>query len=154
MLLKYTWFEEEYECQLAIARIKEQLNILPDLGYSFSTEDIESEYLKAIDIISDRAEAYLRLGILYNRSGQFAKSYEVLHTGKLISLDVTLNKYMLFVIASEYESYFSDELSVACYHLNKKQEGVSLINKVINEPGHAHLKKHYQSNLDHFSKLK
>jgi len=154
MTLKNTWFEEEYECQLSIAYIKEQLNHNPDLGYSFSNEDIENEYLKGISIINDRAEAYLGLGITYNKSRQFKKAYDLLKKGKLISLEKAVEKYNLFIVHNKYELYFNDELSVACYHLNKKEEGIALIKEVINNPDHANLKDHYQTNLDHFNKLK
>jgi len=154
MTLKNTWFEEEYECQLSIAYIKEQLNHKPELGYSFSNEDIEHEYLKGISIINDRAEAYLRLGTLYNRSSQFKKAYDLLKKGKQISLDKTVEKYNLFIVDSNYELWFNDELSVSCYHLNKKEEGLALIKEVINNPDHTSLKDHYQTNVDHFNKLK
>ena len=154
MTLRTTWFEEEYECQLSIADIKSRLNELPELGYSFSLEDIANEYLKGIEIINDRAEAYFRLGTLYNKSEQHAKAYETLHKGKLISLSATLEKYNLFIVESNYELWFNDELSVSCYYLGKKEEGIELINNVINLPDHTGSKSHYELNLEHFNKLK
>lgn len=153
MSLKNTWFEEEYECQLAIAEIKSRLNHLPELGYAFNNKNIEDEYLKAISIISDRAEAYFRLGKLYNHSKQFRKGYNILHKGKKVSLDLAMKKYKLFIIQANYEYWFNDELSVACYYLNKKSEGINLIEEVINNPDHANLRDNYQSNLKHLNNL-
>tara|TARA_R110000744_G_scaffold155554_1_gene270898 strand:+ start:94 stop:1359 length:1266 start_codon:yes stop_codon:yes gene_type:complete len=154
MTLRNTWFEEEYECQLSIANIKTRLNDSPELGYTFSREDLEMELLKAITIINDRAEAYLRLGTLYNNEGEWQQAYDILHKGKLISLEKTLNKYSLFVVENNYGLAFNDQLSVACYYLNKKKEGIDLIKEVITHPDHMHEKEHYESNLTHLDTLK
>tara|TARA_B100000767_G_scaffold270718_1_gene294980 strand:- start:9 stop:1274 length:1266 start_codon:yes stop_codon:yes gene_type:complete len=154
MTLRNTWFEEEYECQLSIAQLKLRLNNSPELGYTFSREDLEQEYLKAIKIINDRAEAFLGLGALYNREGEHQQAYDILKEGKLISLEKALEKYNLFVVETCYGLAFNDELSVACYHLGKKKEGIDLIKEVKDHPDHIHLKKHYEANLIHLDKLK
>jgi len=154
MTLKNTWFEEEYECQLSIAQVKLRLNNLPELGYTFSREDLEQEYLKAIGIINDRAEAFLGLGTLYNKEGEYQQAYDILQQGKLISLEKALEKYNLFIVETCYGLAFNDELSVSCYHLNKKKEGIDLIKEVIDHPDHIGNKEHYKANLIHLDKLK
>jgi len=154
MTLKNTWFEEEYEAQIAISELKLRLNNSPELGYTFSREDLEGELLKAISIIPDRAEAFLRLGKLYNTEGEYQQAYDILHEGKLISLENALEKYQLFVVETCYGLAFNDELSVACYHLGKKEEGINLIKEVKDHPDHIHLKGHYEANLIHLDKLK
>ena len=153
LLLRHSWFEEEYEACLEIASLKKRLNDLPELGHSFSVENIEADYLKAISIIEDRAEAYFWLGKLYNNNQQFHKSYDILTRGRKISLAEAQNKYKLFIMPMQYEKWFNDELSVACYYLGKKKEGIELINEVIDDPAHVWSIPHYQSNLDHFAKL-
>ena len=153
MTLKHSWFEEEYEAQLSIARIKAELNDTPTLGYTFTNQDIANEYHKAISIIDDRAEAYFRLGKLYNNTQQYEQAYDILSKGKSISLNSALHKYNLFIIPSNYELFFNDELSVACYWLNKKKEGVSLINRALKDPAQKYLSDHYKTNLEHFKSL-
>ena len=64
-----------------------------------------------------------------------------------------MKKYKLFIIQANYEYWFNDELSVACYYLNKKAEGINLIEEVINNPDHANLRDNYQSNLKHLNNL-
>ena len=153
LTLRTSWFEEEYEASLEIAAIKKKLNKLPELGLSFSWENIEQNYLKAISIIEDRAEAYFWLGKLYNDNQQFKKSYDILTKGKRVSLEKAQEKYKLFIMPSQYGEWFNDELSVACYYLNKKEEGVKLIKDVIDNPDHVNSIPHYESNLKHFEKL-
>jgi glycosyltransferase involved in cell wall biosynthesis len=155
LTLKNTWFEEEYECLVSIAFIKKRLNdTFPDLGYTFTQDDIANEYLAAINLIDDRAEAYLGLGKIYNNTQQFEKAYDILQKGKLISLDVTLEKYNLFIVHCNYELWFNDEISVACYYLNRTDEGIALIEEVLNDPAHIDTFDHYESNLALFKKLK
>ena len=153
LTLKNTWFEEEYEALLSIASIKKQLNAKPELGYTFTSEDIGNEYLEAIKIIDDRAEAYLGLGTMYNHTQQYQKAYDLLQKGKRISLDAAMEKYNLFIVHANYGLWFNDEISVACYYLNKKEEGISLIEEVINHTEHINTKDHYKSNLELFKKL-
>ena len=154
LTLKNTWFEEEYEALLSIASIKKQLNAKPELGYTFTSEDIGNEYLEAIKIIDDRAEAYLGLGTMYNHTQQYQKAYDLLQKGKRISLDAAMEKYNLFIVHANYGLWFNDEISVACYYLNKKEEGISLIEEVMNHPEHALSSNHYESNFALFKKLK
>jgi glycosyltransferase involved in cell wall biosynthesis len=153
MKLRYTWFEEEYEAMLEITNIKRSLNTLPHLGYIFPIEEIEEDYLKAIKIIPDRAEAYLKLGSLYNDTKQFEKAYDILSKGKGVSLEAAKSKYKLFILEPMYELGFNDELSVACYWLGKKKEGIELIKEIIHLPNFAIHRDHYKSNLKHFEGL-
>ena len=58
--LRNTWFEEEYESLLSIARIKLALNNLPEYGYKFTFEEIEQDFLTAINTCNGRAEPTIK----------------------------------------------------------------------------------------------
>tara|TARA_R110001592_G_scaffold245648_1_gene507111 strand:- start:5038 stop:6312 length:1275 start_codon:yes stop_codon:yes gene_type:complete len=153
LTLRNTWYEEEYEALISIAGLKAQINGLQELDLNFSWQNIESDLLNAIETVKDRAEAYYRLGTLYNNNQQFKKGYEILRKGKKISLENAQARYKLFIMKYQYEDWFNDQLSVSCFYLGKKEEGIKLIKDVIDNPDHADSIPHYQSNLDHFNNL-
>lgn len=153
LTLRNTWFEEEYESLLSIARIKLALNNLPEYEYKFTFEEIEQDFLTAINTCNGRAEAYHRLGKLYNQNKMFNKSYDILSKAKKINIQEAKDTYSLFIIDHEYGDWNNDELSVACYWLGKTEEGIKLIEDVINEPSHSWQRDHYQRNLEHFKNI-
>ena len=109
---------------------------------------------KAIAIFNDRAEPYYYLGIYLNQKSYHELAYQYLTKAKGFSLEKAKNKYVLFVINSCYNMYINDELSVACYWTNKIEEGVNLINEIIENPTFEHNKPRLLDNLNHFKNLK
>jgi tetratricopeptide (TPR) repeat protein len=138
--LKDTWIEESFESHLRIARIYTWTNR--------SKESIVGEFLKAIDIFSDRAEPYFFLGVYYNSVGDFENGYKYLKFAKDLSLDNANSKYALFVNVYTYGKYVNDELSVSCYWVGKYEESVSLIKEIINDDEFIGDKERLQSNID------
>ena len=64
------------------------------------------------------------------------------------------SKYKLFIIEPMYGVAFNDELSVACFWLGKKKEGIELIEEIIDLPQYAHSRDHHELNLRHLRDLK
>ena len=59
----------------------------------------------------------------------------------------------MFIKEKQYGLWLNDELSVSCYYLNKRDEGIDLINEVLNLPERKFRKQHYINNLEFFNKL-
>jgi hypothetical protein len=71
-----------------------------------------------------------------------------------LTLKSAQQKYVLFVINSCYDLYVNDELSVSCYWTNRIEEGVALINEIIENPVFENRKPRLLDNLNHFMNLK
>jgi tetratricopeptide (TPR) repeat protein len=114
---------------------------------------IVDEMNKAIEISPDRAEPYFYLGTYLNKIGNHELAYDYLKKAKDISLKYAQSKYLLFVTSNCYGKYVNDELSVACFWTNRVEEGVKLINQIINDPDFEHAKPRLIDNLNHFKNL-
>ena len=144
--LQNTWIEERFEAQMRVSRCLMNLNA--------STDEVIDEMEKAIAIFADRAEPYYHLGTYLNQRGYHELAYQYLKRAQSISLDEAKKKYVLFVINSCYDKYVNDELSVACYWTNRIEEGVELINAIIEDPIFENRKPRLLDNLNHFKNLK
>jgi hypothetical protein len=60
--------------------------------------------------------------------------YEYLKKARSLSLSNAQSKYILFVMNNCYEKYINDELSVSCYWTGRYDEGLYLLNNIINDP--------------------
>ena len=144
--LKDTWSEERFEAQMRISRC---LMALPDSDPNLIVDEMNA----AITLSPDRAEPYYYLGLYLNKIGNHTLAYDYLSRAKKISLKYAQSKYLLFVNATCYGKYINDELSVACFWTNRVEEGVKLINEIINDPEFEHAKPRLIDNLNHFKNL-
>ena len=137
--LKDTWIEEKFEAQMRISKL-----------YMLMGKPIESvvyEMQKAIDIFPDRAEPYYYLGTHLNWTGDFARGYDYLKKAQEQDLIRVKSKYILFVKENCYGKFVNDELSVSCFWTGRFEEGIDLINKIINDPDFAHANERISNNL-------
>jgi hypothetical protein len=141
--LKDTWIEEVFESQMRLARCYIELKENEDL--------VESTMLKAINIFSDRAEPYYILGVYFNKIGNYKKAYDCFKNAQSKNLNLVKEKYILFINEKCYGKYVNDELSVSCYWLNKKEEGITLINDIIDDIDFELHKDRLLSNIVHFN---
>ena len=144
-----TWIEEQFEAQMRISRC---LMRLPN--HKDKLDEIISEMDKAIAIFDDRAEPYFFLGEHLVKNGHHELGYQYLKKAKGCSLENAQKKYRLFVNVNTYNKNINDWLSVACYYINKIEEGEELINECLNDKTFSHSYDHYNRNLDLFNKLK
>jgi glycosyltransferase involved in cell wall biosynthesis len=140
--LKNTWIEEEYECYVKIAGCLAVLKESPD--------KVISEYMSAINIFPDRAEAHYRLGQYCNTVNHFQMAYDQLDKAYKCDLEKVKSKYILFIDKRCYGKFVKDELSVACYWLERYNEGLKLINEIVDDPDFELEKPRLLENIQHF----
>jgi glycosyltransferase involved in cell wall biosynthesis len=140
--LKNTWIEEEYECYVKIAGCLAVLKESPD--------KVISEYMSAINIFPDRAEAHYRLGQYCNTVNHFQMAYDQLDKAYKCDLEKVKSKYILFIDKRCYGKFVKDELSVACYWLERYNEGLKLINEIVDDPDFEFEKPRLLENIQHF----
>ena len=138
--IRGNWLEEHFEAQLRIANCYIRLDADSNL--------IEHEMKKAIDIYPDRAEPYFILGNYFNNKKQSEKAYQYLKQAQSKDVELVKQKYLLFINEFNYGKYVNDELSVACYWTDRYDEGIKLIEEIIDDPKHNHDKKRLLDNLN------
>ena len=57
-------------------------------------------------------------------------------------------KYTLFVRKHNYGKYVNDELAVACYWTKRYQDGIVLIQEIVDDPDFANKKDRLLKNLE------
>ena len=123
--LKDTWIEELFEAHMRIAKCMINLN--------FNDESIINQMNKSIDIFTDRAEPYYILGKYFNDKSNTVLGYKYLKLAQQQKLSIVNEKYSLFINPTAYGKYINDELSVSCYWTKRYDEGLSLINEIIDD---------------------
>jgi len=123
--LKDTWKEELFESHMRIARCMIHLKYDDDI--------IIVQMNKAIDIFGDRAEPYYILGKYFNDKSNTVLGYTYLKMAQQQILSIVNEKYTLFINPRMYGKYINDELSVSCYWTKQYEEGLSLINEIIDD---------------------
>ena len=123
--LKNTWVEELFEAHMRITRCMIQLQ--------FDDNKIIEEMNNAIAIFSDRAEPYYILGKYFNDNSNTILGYKYLKLAQKQELTNVINKYTLFINPKNYNKYINDELAVSCYWTKKYEEGLTLINDIIDD---------------------
>jgi glycosyltransferase involved in cell wall biosynthesis len=145
MRLENAWIEERFEAQMRISRCLMYLDA--------PINQIIYEMDKAIAIFPDRAEPYYFIGAYLNGKSQHALAYDYLKKAKDISLQEAQRKYVLFVQERCYGKFLNDELSVACYWIGKKEEGMSLIEEILEDFDFAVSQPRLLQNLEYFRNL-
>ena len=140
--LKNTWVEEEYECYVKIAGCLAALKESPD--------KVINEYVNAKNIFPDRAEAHYRLGQYCNTINHFLMAYDQLSKAYKCDLEKVKSKYILFIDKRCYGKFVKDELSVACYWLERYNEGLKLVNEIVDDPDFEFEKPRLLENIQHF----
>lgn len=143
-----TWIEERFESQM---RISKCMMKMPE---KYSVQRVINEMEKAISIFDDRAEPYYHLGCYLNQKGMHDLAYSYLSKAKSINLEEAQRKYTLFVSVTCYDEYVNDELSVACYYTDHLDEGITLIEEIIDDSRFENKRERISTNLDLFKKLK
>ena len=140
--IKDTWIEELYISFIELGVLYKNIG--------FDARKIEESFLSAINIIPDRAEAYYQLGLHYNQTRNHKISYTVLRQAKDILLSNVKKKYILFINERNYEKYLNDELSVACYWLEKYTEGKLYLLEILHDPDFEYCRQRLLENENHF----
>ena len=142
--LKNIWIEEEYESNLRIARL------LILLKKSFA--EIKKPIDRAIAIFPDRAEAYFILGNHCNYINKPDIAYQLLIQAFNCDYEQIKHKYSLFIIKTCYGKYVLDELSLACYWLEKYDEAKAYLLTIIDDEDFKIHRKRLETNLMYFNK--
>jgi glycosyltransferase involved in cell wall biosynthesis len=137
--LKDTWIEECFESQMRIS--------LCLIHLKAPAQQIAFEMQQAINIFSDRSEPHYLLGKYFNSIGEWEKGYNHLKQSKSKSLTQVNSKYVLFVNEKVYGKYVNDELSVSCYWTGRYQEGLELVNEILEDSDFADHKDRLLENI-------
>ena len=81
----------------------------------------------------DRAEPYFHIGAFCNRIGRHEDAYKYLTMALSCDINKIKEKYILFVDERAYGKNIYDELSVACFWLDRYKEGVSYLNQILDD---------------------
>ena len=136
--LKNTWIEECFESQMRVAQCLIELKAPVD--------QIKYEMQLAINMFPDRSEPHYILGRYLNNLQMWEEGYKHLKESKSKSLALVNTKYVLFVNEKVYGKYVNDELSVSCYWTGRYQEGLDLVNEIIDDPEFADWKERLIAN--------
>ena len=139
--LENTWCEEKYISYLSLCGCLQSLK--------YSSEIIIHTYNQAIKVIPDRAEAYLQFGKYLNNIKKFNEAYDILTKGKMINLEDSKNKYLLFLQETSYGKYINDELAVSCYWLGNYAESKLLLENMLSDPDFKNHKERLEKNLEY-----
>lgn len=142
--LKNTWIEEYFEAQMRISLCMMKIE-------RYTPAEIIAEMEKAIEIFPDRAEPHMRLGTYLNGIGMHDLAYHHLSLAKSKNLESVKEKYILFVDDTAYNEWVNDELSVACFWTGRYEEGVALINEIIDDERWEYARPRILENLQHFN---
>jgi hypothetical protein len=112
----------------------------------YDDEIILAQMNKAIAIFGDRAEPYYILGKYFNDKSNTILGYKYLKLAQQQKLSLVNEKYTLFVNPSAYGKYLNDELSVSCYWTKQYDEGLSLINEIIDDDEFVNSKARIEKN--------
>jgi len=140
--LKDTWIEERFEAQMRIGVCMTRLG-------TYSPQQIILELERAIEIFPDRAEPRLRLGRYLNSIGRHEEAYQQLIRAREANLQGIKEKYILFVDDMSYNEWVNDELAVACYWTGRHEQGIQLINQIIDDPRWAGQRPRLEKNLQY-----
>jgi glycosyltransferase involved in cell wall biosynthesis len=140
--LKNTWNEEEFESMLRIGRCMIHLK--------FKMDAIVQQLEKAINFFPDRAEPNYVLGKYLNDQSKCDLAYKYLKEAKSKKLDDVAKKYTLFINRRNYEKYVNDELAVSCFWTGKLDEGLELLDSIIDDVDFENHKERLHKNKMHF----
>jgi hypothetical protein len=113
-------------------------------------DNIISLMNKAIEMSPDRAEPYFHLGKYFNDKSRCDSGYKYFKLAQEQDFDAATSKYTLFVSRNCYGKYINDELSVSCYWTDKGEEGIALIDEIIDKPEFEHINERLHTNRKFF----
>jgi glycosyltransferase involved in cell wall biosynthesis len=144
--LKNTWFEEEFEANLRIAKCKMVLN--------HSVEEIKPYIDKAIQLEPERAEPFVVFArhIFYQTQieNKNELAYNYMSQAIQKQLDQVKSKYILFISDVSYDKHLYDDFSVMCYHTGRFEEGMKYLEVVINDETFKMHQERLKTNLKYF----
>jgi tetratricopeptide (TPR) repeat protein len=152
---KYKAIEMFKKCYKLInknTKLEIKYEIYINLGLLLSETDgnkdeIINYYEEALIISPDRAEPYFYCSIYCNKIHNYEKSYEFLKKALLLSYDEVNLKYPGTQFTS-YGKYLYDELSVACFWLEKYEESKILLEQIIDDPDFSESRERIKANLE------
>jgi tetratricopeptide (TPR) repeat protein len=118
---------------------------------SLAYQDVSQYYLKAIDVLPDRAEPFYYLALHANKNKKYEIAYSLLCKAKTLDYDSVKDKYKNKPQKTAYGIYLLDELSVACYWLKKYDEGKKYLEKILYHPDFVQSRSRLNQNLMHFN---
>ena len=140
--LSGTWEEELFESYMQISKC---MMIIGD-----TDDNIMSWMNKAIEMSPDRAEPYFHLGEYFNDKSRCVLGYKYFKLAQEQDFDAATSKYTLFVERNCYGKYINDELSVSCYWTDKCEEGIALIDEIIDKPMFEQINERLHTNRKFF----
>ena len=140
--VKDTWIEEVFDSNIKLGMCMIKLN--------FTKDRIIEQFEKAIKIFPDRAEPFYHLGKYLNDNSDCVTAYKYLKEAKNKSIDDVDKKYTLFVNKYTYGKCINDELSVSCYWTNRGEEGLKLLNEIIDDKEFIYHKERLEKNKKFF----
>ena len=147
--LKGTWFEEEFEANLKIAKCR--------IALGQSINKIKPFIDRAIQLEPERAEPYAIFArhIFYNAGKEKDTSLGYSYMKRAVGCDLELakSKYVLFINDMTYGKYLYDDFSVMCYYSGNLEEGMEYLQQIVNDKRFNSQKDRLQTNIRHFENL-
>jgi predicted O-methyltransferase YrrM len=140
--LKNTWLEELYESHIRSAKCMMMLK--------YDIKKIETEIKSAISLEPERAEPYFSFGKYLNDNKKCDLAYKYLKEAKSKNLNEVKSKYILFINEKQYGKWINDEFSVACFWTQRYQEGLNLLNEIIDDSSFTEHKDRLEQNKMYF----
>jgi len=140
--LNHIWNEELFESYMNLSRLH--------IKYNKFTNKIIEYYKNAINLFTDRAEPYYELGLYFNKINNYSEAYNLFIKAKEKDLQSVKQKYRLFVNEKCYNKYIYDELSIACYYLEKYDEGIFYLYEILKDEEFISHKERLLDNLQFF----
>jgi glycosyltransferase involved in cell wall biosynthesis len=115
------WEQERYVAILESAKLAETL-------YPEKAEDL---YIKAHNVLPNRAEAMVYLAAFCRKRNKWDKAYLYATIANCVSTFIKSNSNDLFIETDCYNWKAKDELSIAAYYIGKQEEGKLIIEKLL-----------------------
>ena len=90
------------------------------------------------------------MGKYLNDNKKTEMGYNYLKKAYNCDYDTVCKKYILFINKYNYGKYVKDELSVSCYWTNKGDEGLQLLNDILDDPEFINIKDRLLVNKNYF----
>jgi len=145
--LKNTWIEETYESHIHVALCMIELK-------QHSDNEIVDAIIKAIKLHDDRAEPYYILGLFFNNKSNYELGYFNFKMARSMDIDAVKSKYGLFVNEMSYGKNINIDLSRACFHTNRCDEGIQLLTELMNDEKYAEKSEVYELRHNYSIKYK
>lgn len=123
--LKNIWIEELFESYLKL--------IICGIELKHPESELKRHFDIAVNIFDDRSEPYILMANYHFSKNEHEKAYQYFLSAKKFDYETVKNKYILFINKYNYGKYINDNMSVSCSYINKREEGINLINEILED---------------------